>query len=345
MKILILGGTVFVGRALVEAGLQRGHEITLFNRGKSNPALFPQVEQIHGDRDGGLDALAGRSWDCVIDTCGYVPRIVRASAEFLAQQVERYIFTSTISVYAESRDANRDEDAPLGTLEDSSTEEITGTTYGPLKVLCEQAAEAALPGRTLVIRPGLIVGPGDPTNRFTYWPRRVRQGGRILAPVRPGLPTQFIDVRDLAEWTLTMAEQRATGIYNATGPARRLTLGEVLGACARSTNAQAEIVWASQKFLLAHEVKPWMDLPLWIPDPDAEAFNTIRVQRAVDAGLRFRPLEETIRATLAWLDSLEGAPPGAVGISLEREAELLAKLDEWQPASSDSGTNTEERAE
>src|SRR3954470_5339632 len=219
MKLLILGGTIFLGRYLAEAALERGHDLTLFNRGQHNSELYPDVEKLRGDRDGGLDVLRGRRWDAVVDTSGYLPRLVRASAELLADAVEHYTFISSISVYPHFRSLGQDESAPVGTLDNPSVEEITGESYGPLKALCEQAVEQALPGRTLVVRPGLIVGPHDPSDRFTYWVRRVAQGGELLAPAGRDWHTQIIDVRDLAEWTLRMVERRQTGVYNATGPA------------------------------------------------------------------------------------------------------------------------------
>ncbi len=208
MKLLVLGGTVFLGRHLVEAATARGHSVTLFNRGQHNPELYPEVEKLRGDRDSDLSALQGRRWDAVIDTCGYLPRAVRASAELLADAVDHYTFISSISVYADFHTPAMDESAPVGTLADETVEEVTGETYGPLKALCEQAAERALPGRVLNIRPGLIVGPHDPTDRFTYWPVRVARGGEVLAPGRPHVPVQVIDGRDLAEWTVRMVEAR-----------------------------------------------------------------------------------------------------------------------------------------
>lgn len=329
MNILIIGGTQFVGRALTEAALANGHQVTLFNRGKTNPDAFPEVERITGDRDGGLSALGERTWDVAVDTCGYVPRVVKASADYLADKVQRYVFISTISVYKDTGEANRDEDAALATFadvdgHDETTEEINGLTYGPLKVLCEQAAEAALPGRVLTVRPGLIVGPHDPTNRFTYWPIRIRRGGEVLAPGQPDYPTQFIDVRDLGEWTLHMIEQSATGIYNATGPDKRLTLGEVMQACKAVSGSDARLTWVDDALLAEHEVRPFMEMPLYVPGDAVEAFMTINVQKAIGAGLRFRSLEQTVRDTLAWVDTLAGDPPGAGGLTPEREAEVLA---------------------
>ncbi len=325
MKLLILGGTVFLGRHLVEAALARGHEVVLFTRGQHNADLFPQVEKLRGDRDGGLAVLQGRRWDAAIDTSGYVPRLVRASAELLAAQVEHYTFISSISVYADVSKPGLDEGTPVGKLEDETTEEYNGEAYGPLKALCEQAAEAAMPGRVLVIRPGLIVGPHDPTNRFTYWPHRVAQGGDMLAPGRPERVVQFIDARDLAEWTLRMVEARQTGIYHATGPDYALTMQQVLEACKAVSSSDAHFIWVSDEQLLEAKAGPWMEVPLWIPENDPETVGFMRVNcgKAIAAGLTFRPLAETVRDTLAWDATLAPDAERKAGMKREREAELL----------------------
>jgi 2'-hydroxyisoflavone reductase len=333
LDLLILGGTVFLGRHLVGAALAAGHQITLFNRGRHGAELFPQVEKLRGDRDGGLDALAGRRWDAAIDTCGYVPRLVRASAELLAGSVEHYTFVSSISVYRDLDQAPVDESSPVGVLVDESAEEITGETYGPLKALCEQAAEAAMPGRVLHVRPGLIVGPHDPTDRFTYWVWRVAQGGAVLAPGRPQRRVELIDGRDLATWILRMVEARRTGIYNATGPAYQLTMGDMLEACRPGSGSHARFTWVDEAFLLAHGVAPWSELPLWLPESDNGVMAAI-CGRAIAAGLDFRPLAETVRDTLAWLRSDKAPAEGDLskielraGMTLAREAELVAG---WQ---------------
>lgn len=332
MKLLILGGTVFLGRALVEAALAQGHEVTLFNRGQHNPQLFPAVEKLRGDRDGGLDLLRGRRWDAVVDPSGYLPRLVRASAELLADAVEHYTFISSISVYPHFRQVGIDEQAPVGTLDDPSVEEVTGETYGPLKALCEQAAEQAVPGRTLIIRPGLIVGPHDPTDRFTYWVRRVAQGGEVLVPASPNWHTQIIDARDLAEWTLNMVTQRQIGVYNATGPAYDLSFGQVLDTCRRVSGSAAQFTWVGEDFLAEQNVAPWSDLPLWIPqtDPDMIGFSDVDCARAIAHGLSFRDLDRTVGDTLAWdaariesADSPAGEQPMRAGLTRERETELL----------------------
>jgi 2'-hydroxyisoflavone reductase len=331
MRLLIIGGTVFLGRALVDAARARGHSITLFNRGQSNPDAYPDVEQIHGDRQTDLGLLTGRSWDAAIDTCGYVPRIVRLSSKALAPLVDHYTFISSISVYSDLSTPGADESARLGEITDPTTEEVNGETYGPLKVLCEQAAEAEMPGRTLIIRPGLIVGPHDPTDRFTYWPHRVSQGGRVLAPGVPASRVQFIDVRDLAEWTIQMIEARAIGVYNATGPAAPLTMGELLKTCKQVSGSDAGLVWVPASFLLAQGVSPWSDMPVWLPetDPSTAGLHAVSVDKAIAAGLTFRPLAETVRATLDWLAERPADKPWRAGITRERETELLQA---WQQA-------------
>ena len=325
MKLLLLGGTVFLGRHLVEAAQARGHEVTLFNRGQHNAALFPDVEKLRGNRDGDLAALQGRRWDAVIDTCGYVPRVVRASAELLADAVDHYTFISTISVFANTSTPGIDESGAVGKLVDETIEEVTGESYGPLKALCEQAAERTMPGRVLNIRPGLIVGPHDPTDRFTYWPHRVAQGGEVLAPGRPAYLTQFIDARDLAEWTIRMVEARQTGTYNATGPDYALTLGQVLEECKRQSGSDARFIWVDEKRLLEAGATPWMEVPLWVPesDPDTAGFSAINCNKAFAAGLTFRPLGETIRDTLAWDATRPADVDRPAGIKPEREAHYL----------------------
>jgi 2'-hydroxyisoflavone reductase len=325
MRLLILGGTIFLGRHLVEAALRRGHAVTLFNRGQRNADLFPQVEKLRGNRDGDLEALRGRRWEAVIDTSGYVPRIVRASAELLAEAVEHYTFVSTLSVYADATQVGMDETAPVGVLPDGEvgTEQITPESYGPLKALCEQAAEAAMPGRALVVRPGLIVGPHDPSDRFTYWPARVARGGEVLAPDRPDKPVQLIDARDLAEWMLCVVEAGQTGTFNATGPAATLTMGELLETCRAVTASDATFAWVPEALLLEHNVAAYTELPLWIPS-EAAGFDRFDISRALRAGLTFRPLAETVRDTLAWDRSRPADLERRNGLKPAREAALLA---------------------
>jgi 2'-hydroxyisoflavone reductase len=323
MKILILGGTVFLGRHLAAAAVRRGHELTLFNRGQTNPDLFPDVLHLRGNRNGDLSSLEGRRWDAVIDTCGYIPRVVADSAALLSPLVGHYTFVSSISVYADINQPGLNENSRLGTLEDKTQEEITGESYGPLKVLCETAVETALPGRVLTVRPGLIVGPNDPSDRFTYWVKRMARGGEVLAPGHPGAPVQTIDVRDLAEWILKMAEADQKGIFNATGPAEPLTMGDMLITAASVGRSRADLTWVDETFVIEQGIEPWIQLPLWVPAGEGDGWAQVDFRRALDKGLTFRPLVETMSDTLAWA---AGRPPDykwLAGLRAERETELL----------------------
>lgn len=337
MKLLIIGGTVFLGRHVVEAALARGHQVTLFNRGRSSPDLYPEVEKLRGDRDQDLSALEGRSWDSVIDTCGYLPSSVRASAHMLAGGVGHYAFVSTIGVYADFSKIGIVETDQLVELSEEQLakgEELNNETYGPLKVLCEKAIEEELPGRALIVRAGLIVGPYDATDRFTYWVRRVARGGRVLAPGKPDRQVQLISVQDLAGWIVRMAESNGAGVFNCTGPDYRLTMGRLLAECKNTLASDAEFVWVEESFLLEKTVEPWNELPLWVPENNAAyaGFQSVDVSKAIAAGLKFSPLSETVHNTLAWdLSRTTSAAPYKVlgmsippgGISAEREAELI----------------------
>ena len=315
MKLLLLGGPRFLGRAIADAALERGHELTFFNRGTTNPDLYPEVERIVGDRAGDLTALGGRTWDAVIDTSGYLPREVRASAEALAGS-GLYCFVSSVSVYADFSKPN-DEDSPVAELGDLPDDEVTNESYGALKALCEEAARDVFRERALVVRPGLIVGPHDPTGRFTYWPHRIARGGEILAPAPPERQTQVIDVRDLGEWIVELCERRSPGTFNATHPG--LMWSELLDSCRAVSGSDADVTWIPDEFLLEHEVGQWMELPLWLADPELAAADNVSVRRALDAGLTFRPLDETVRGALEDAQTTEAA-----GLLPEREAELLA---------------------
>jgi 2'-hydroxyisoflavone reductase len=327
MNILIIGGTRFLGRHLVDAARARGHNVTLFNRGKSNPGLFPELETIPGDREQDIEKLSGRGWDAVIDTCGYVPRIVRLSAAGLREAVGRYIFISSISVHSDLRKIGIDESDPVGMLEDESVEEITGETYGPLKALCEKTVQEFYGERALVVRPGLIVGPNDPTDRFTYWPVRIAQGAEVLAPEKPEVPTQIVDVRDLSEFIIHLIEENASGVYNATGPDYALTFGRMLETCKQVSSSDADIRWAGVEFLNQNNVAPWSDMPVWIPDTAEEAgFSRFDVSKAIQAGLTFRPLEETVRDTIDWAKTRPPEYEWRAGLKPEREQELLNLL-------------------
>ncbi len=327
MRILILGGTIFVGRHLARAALDRGHEVTLFNRALTAPDLFPEAERLTGDRNGPLDALQQGRWDAVIDTSGFLPRQVEASAGLLAARCDHYTFISSLSVYDDSKTPGQDEGAPLKALPDPSIQEVSETTYGGLKALCESAAEAALPGKVLVLRPGLIVGPHDPTDRFTYWPRRLRRGGEVLAPGDPERRVQYIDARDLASWTLDMVEKKKTGAYNVTGPPEGLTMAALIEGCRVVSGKQDEvtITWLDEVFLLDAGVRPFVELPMWLPR-EHSGLMQVDVSRAIGRGLKFRPLEETASDTLAWDESRDPDVRRRAGLGPARE---LALLQAW----------------
>jgi 2'-hydroxyisoflavone reductase len=342
MKLLIIGGTRFLGYHLVEAALARDHEITLFNRGKHSLPDAKNVQTIIGDRNHDLDRLKGRRWDAVIDTCGYLPSVVKASAEFLSDSVEGYVFISSLSVYDDVSVAGLDETAAVKTLSDEQLEQayaidssgetsaVTyGKLYGGLKARCEQAAERALPNRALIIRPGLIVGPHDYTDRFTYWVERVARGGEVLAPGRPDASLQFIDVRDLAAWMVRMVEGKETGIYNANCLPKTHTMESVLQECKVVGNSDASFTWVSDDFLLQEEVIPWSEVPLWMPDEAThlKGFMFINCDKAIAAGLSFRALTDTIKDTLTWQRMTGRRGVMKAGLDSEKEQRLL---DKWQ---------------
>lgn len=322
MRVLIIGGTIFLGRALVDAAQARGHRVTLFNRGLSNPEAYPDIETIRGDRETDLDRLGERRWDAVIDTCGYRPRQLMLSTAALRQAVDQYVFISTLSVYPLAGASNRDETAPVLTLEAEANDEVTAESYGPLKAGCERTVLAAFPDSGLIIRAGLIVGPYDPTNRFTYWVTRAARGGDAIAP--PGQqPLQFIDARDLAAFVLDGTESQLAGIYNVTGPAERMTFGEFLRSAKEALASDVQFHHASDAFLRGRGVEEFMGLPLWLNQEAAESFMTFSIDRALAAGLRFRPLEQTIRDTHDWARATPAATPRPADLSPELEATLL----------------------
>jgi 2'-hydroxyisoflavone reductase len=327
--ILVLGGTGFIGPHIVSSALARGHTVTLFNRGKTHPGLFPEVEKLHGDRDGHLEALAHRSWDAVVDPSGFVPRLVKASAELLARSVKHYIFISTISVYAKEDVVNPDESLPVATMAEPTPEsEAIKANYGALKALCEKAAEAAMPGRVANLRPVLIIGPGDPTGRFSHWPTRLAEGGEVLAPGDGQTPVQYIDGRDLGAWIVRLIEDGTVGTMNALGPARRVTMKQVLDECNHALGDKAQLTWVAADFLDKHDVSGWNEMPMWIDNQgDSLGFGTLQNAKAVKAGLTFRPIGDTARDTLAWLDTLpeaERAKARSTGIARDKEARVLA---------------------
>ncbi|HTX23671.1 MAG TPA: NAD-dependent epimerase/dehydratase family protein [Steroidobacteraceae bacterium] len=306
LRLLILGGTQFIGVHMTALALKRGYRVTLFNRGKTNPKLFPHVEKLRGDRNGQLDALRGHSWDAVIDDSGYVPRQVRLSAELLAPHVQRYVYISSISAYASFAQPN-DESSPLAPLtRGESIEKLTGPNYGPLKALCEQAVAVAMPHRNIVLRPGFVVGPDDPTDRFTYWPARAARGGAMLVPGVSAQPIQFIDARDLARFTLDAIERDLTGTFNMVTPPGRYTMGQLVGASIHAAEALARpkpaprAVWVSVDFL-QREKADLDEFPIWIaPLGDTAAFPEVSAARALQAGLKITPIATTVRDTLAW---------------------------------------------
>jgi 2'-hydroxyisoflavone reductase len=331
MRILILGGTSFIGPHQVKYALERGHEVTIFNRGQTEPPffhdLFERVEWLKGDRNDDLTALETGEWDAVLDNSASIPRWVRQSAGLLSERAGHYLFVSSISAYGDPSKVGITEDDAVGTIEDETVEEITGETYGPLKALSEQEAMKAFPGRAAVVRPGLIVGPGDPTDRWTYWPVRVDRGGEVMAPGTPDDPVQVIDARDLSEFMIHLVEQSHTGTYNATGPATRMGMGPMLTEIRDALEADATFTWVDAEFLQEHEVQPWLHMPAWVP-PEGEGGGLLQVSiaRALEKGLTFRPLAETAIDTVAWWKTLDEERQGRsrFGLPAEREVDVLA---------------------
>ncbi|MEX1312389.1 MAG: NAD-dependent epimerase/dehydratase family protein [Candidatus Sulfomarinibacteraceae bacterium] len=338
LRILVLGGTGLIGPPMVEYALARGHEITLFNRGKTNVHLFPDVEKLKGDRNDDISALTnavaeGRRWDVVIDNTASLPRWVADSAGALADAADLYLYTSSISAYADSSVPGADETAAVGQIsaEDEAkvltNKDITGENYGPLKARCEEEARKAFPGKAIVVRPGLIVGPGDYSDRFTYWPVRIFSGGEVMAPGNPTDPVQFIDCRDLGEWYIRLVENKAVGTYNGVGPRSPMSIAGMLHGIRAAVDNEISFTWVDADFLEKHEVQPWMEMTVWVPPVGEYAgFSSSSIQRALDAGLSFRPLADTARATVDFWNSLpedRRAKPRA-GLSAEKEAQVLA---------------------
>ncbi len=322
----MLGGTVFLGRHIVEALLARGHEVTLFHRGQRGADLFPQLDRVLGDRASDLDRLpAGARWDAVVDTSGFVPGVVTTSASALRERADQYVFISTIGVYDASLPA-LDEASPIVELpEGASREVMTLDTYSPLKALCERAATDAFGAeRTLLVRPGLIVGPHDPSDRFTYWPLRFARGGDVLVPDDLGAAVQIIDVRDLADFVVHAIERRTTGAVNAVGPAERLTLRALLEACAAASGVPSRMVPVGLATLAAHGIGEWIDLPVWIaPDGESVGMRAVSPARGLALGMRYRPLARTVADTLRWARDERGDAPLKAGLTREREAAAL----------------------
>lgn len=334
MRILILGGTGFTGPFQVKYALSRGHKVTVFNRGKTHPGELPkEAEQLLGDRNGQLDALKNRKWDVCIDIPTTLPVWVRDAAQILKGNVDRYVFISTISVFSDVSKPNMDESGPLAEYkgpdamaETQATVRANMMLYGQLKALSEKEAEKWFPGKALIIRPGLIAGPGDESDRFTYWPVRVEKGGEVLAPGTPNDPVQFIDARDLAEWTIRMVEQGTVGTFNATGPAYKLTMGKMLDEIKAATKSNAKFTWADADFLRAQKVRAWLDMPTWVPPRgDSIGFSQINIQKALSKGLTFRSIGDTTVATLEWFKKqpAERQAKLKAGLTPERETAVL----------------------
>jgi 2'-hydroxyisoflavone reductase len=342
MRLLILGGPRFVGRHLIEAALARGHRVTMFNRGRTEPELFPEVEKLRGDRATDLSGLEAGRWDAAIDTSGFLPDVVRRSADRLSGRVGHYVFVSSVSVYADFSHPGMDEGAPLATMTPEQREKVPTIDasqpmstpaflelYGALKVECERVIESAFAGRCAITRPGLIVGPHDYMDRFPYWVSRIAEGGEVLAPGRPARPVQIIDARDLADWMVVLAERRVSGTFNATGPGRTLTMTEMLEACRTAAASDARFVWVDEAFLAERKVGMWEELPMWVHETTSTAHLGILqmdVRRAIASGLTFRPVVETVRDTLAW-ERTRGSHPWRSGLARDKERALL---EEWK---------------
>jgi 2'-hydroxyisoflavone reductase len=337
LRILFIGGTGFIGPHMVRRAMSRGHTVTLFNRGRTNPGLFANVEKLVGDRDGGLGVLKGRTWDAVIDTSGYVPRVVRDSAQLLKDSVHRYLFISTGDVYRDFSTPGLDENSPLDVLSDPTSEDVS-KHYGAFKVLCEKAVLEAYPDRNTILRPGWIIEAGDNNTISAYWPVRIDRGGEVLACGDPTDPTQIIDAHDLARFVIKILEDDINGIYNTVGPASPLTWGEFLCGIRAVTSTPVRFTWVNADFLAEIGVMPWTDLPIWWPprddyktpppfEPGGKGFAMIDGRRAIAAGLTFRPLAETARDII---DEFKArgedwdAKPRRFGMSSKREAEALA---------------------
>jgi 2'-hydroxyisoflavone reductase len=325
LRILVLGGTIFVGRHFVEAALSHGHDVTVFHRG-NHPLAQSGVTEIIGDRNTDLSSVASKSWDAVVDTCGYVSRVVQLAASLFTKSATTYLFVSTISVYRVEQGRILDETSPVSELDDPLSEEVNGTTYGPLKVLCEHEVRNFFGERSLIVRPGLIVGPNDPTDRFTYWVDRAKRGGPTVVPNRLDQPAQWIDARDLAEFMVRLLEERTYGVYNACGPAIPTTFGDLISALEREF-PQMQPVLIDWSTLAKHQVTPWTDLPfVFGEDREGDELFQISNCKAKEAGLDFRPLSNTIRETSEWSEANTSRIRGNFGLTAAKESEILRSL-------------------
>jgi len=326
MRILLIGGTVFVGRHLAAELIKQGHELTLFNRGKTRRGLFPGVREVYGDRDGGLDVFEGEEFDWVVDTCGYVPRVVGASAQFFKDRAQHYLFVSTVSVYPSTDQAGIDENGAVAVIEDPETEVVDGRTYGALKALCEEQVLEAFGDRALIPRPGIVMGPEDPTDRFTRWVSRIAEGGDFLAPEDRNQPVELIDARDLGAWMALQIGDGNCGIFNTAGAMGSLTMASMIEGCVNGTGGAGTPRWVSSEALQAADINGPSELPFWLPDPSAWGLFQVTSAKAADCGMRYRPFEETVTDTLAWAQTRSADHKWTVGITAEKEAEVLAGL-------------------
>jgi len=324
MKILIIGGTIFLGRHIVNSALSRNHEVVLFNRGKHNPDLFSDLEKIKGDREGDLSELKGMKFDAVIDTCGYLPKVVNKSASFLRDSAGYYTFISSVSVYKNAYEIGLNEKSAVEKVKDGKTDVFTIENYGALKALCENEVLEIFGNDCSIVRSGLIVGDGDFSDRFTYWVERISRGGKIIFPVSKINNVQFIDVKDLADWVIKMTEEKINGVYNSTGPLETLTLGELIDECIKFTGSQAELVKIDENFLLKENVSPFLDLTLWLPEESA-GINNVDISKAKSAGMKIRPLQITLEDTMNYHNSRGKDFKLRTGLSAEKENEILNK--------------------
>lgn len=330
MKILVLGGTGFLGPEIVESLVASRHTVTLFNRGRTNPNLFPDLEKLTGDRRAGdLKSLEGREWDVVIDVFASQPKWVKATAELLAKRCKTYVFISTISVFNDNSTPGMDENGPIYPEDKSLDEEdrVSNENYGPMKVRSEAIVREYFPQTATIVRPGLIVGPTDPTDRFTYWPARIDRGGEVLAPGPGTDPVQFIDLRDLGKFVARLIDDGHVGTYNATGPSGTWTMAEFLAACKGATSSVVDLVWADPEWLLEKQVQPFMEVPLWAPGAEMAGFMRIDCSKAIAHGLTFRPVSQTARDTMDWVKTRPDTYRWQAGMKPEREEALLK---EWK---------------
>jgi 2'-hydroxyisoflavone reductase len=324
MDILVIGGTKFVGRHLVEAALARGHTVTLFNRGQTAPGLFDAVQEIHGDRDGGIEALGNRGFDAVIDTSGYVPRVVAQSVNHFKDRTGRYLFVSSVSVYPDSAPTPVSEDTGLLELTEPDSEDVM-KHYGALKAVCENVVTNGFGETATIVRPGIVIGPHDPTNRFTYWVTRISRGGTVLGPEPRDQPSQLMDARDLGAFMVDLIEHDVGGTFNATAPETARSLEGTLQIIKEATESDAHIEWVDARFLQEHEIEPWTRLPLWLPEEEGNSLMQADISAALGKGFAYRDLGDSAVDTLRWARGTE-APPGDAGLDPAHESMLLK---EW----------------